>query len=81
MIRISGGAVMALAAVALIAAVIFLVDRRATDRALEDVERQNNEAADQSDRARGAYVVCIDGGGLWDYGAGKCKRAAPDRGR
>lgn len=70
--RLTFGGVAALAAVALIAAVIFLVDRRATDRALENTERQNNAAGNESERARSAYDVCVDGGGVWNYRAGQC---------
>ncbi|OHV85967.1 hypothetical protein [Ensifer sp. LCM 4579] len=43
------------------------------------IERQNNEAASQSDARRGDYDHCIDGGGVWDFGAGKCRRPPPRR--
>lgn len=43
------------------------------------IERQNYEAASQSDARRGDYDRCLDGGGVWDFGAGKCLRAAPGR--
>lgn len=77
MIRVSSGAVMALAAVALIAAVIFLVDWRATKRALDDVRSKDNVAADNADDARGRFDACPLG--LWDFSAGKCRSASPDR--
>ncbi len=41
------------------------------------IERQNNEAGDQSDRARSDYDACVDGGGVYDFGARKCRRPAP----
>jgi type II secretory pathway pseudopilin PulG len=47
-------------------------------RGAEDVrnatERQNNAAGNQSDDARSRYDLCVDGGGVWDYGSGKCAR-------
>ncbi|WP_162137863.1 hypothetical protein [Sinorhizobium fredii] len=43
------------------------------------IERQNNEAASQSDARRSDYDRCLDGGGVWDFGAGQCRRAAPRR--
>ncbi|MBP2462068.1 MULTISPECIES: hypothetical protein [unclassified Rhizobium] len=48
--------------------------------ALNTIERQNNEAGEQSDRARSAYDVCIDGGRLWDFRSGKCAGPASNRG-
>ncbi|NSY17279.1 hypothetical protein [Neorhizobium sp. AL 9.2.2] len=47
---------------------------------LNSIERQNNEAGNQSDRARGDYDVCIDGGRVWDFGSGKCTRPTARRG-
>lgn len=76
--RLSFGAVAGLAAVVLIAAAFFLVDRRATQRALENVERRDNAAANDADDARGRYDACAYG--LWDFGAGKCVGVAADRG-
>lgn len=43
------------------------------------IERQNNDAADQSDVARSDYDRCRDGGRLWDFSAGKCVGASPRR--
>ncbi len=40
------------------------------------IERQNNEAAGQSDTARSSYDRCLDGGGLWNFGAQQCDRAS-----
>ena len=74
--KITFGGVAALAAVIMVAAIIFLVEQRAADRALEDVERQNNAAGSQSDSARRAFDLCFDGGGVWNYAAGECDRPA-----
>ncbi len=40
---------------------------------LTKIERQNNAAGNSADSARGSYDKCIDGGGVWDFGAGKCR--------
>lgn len=50
------------------------VYRKGGQGALVGVERQNNDAAHQSDRARSDYDVCVDGGGVFDFGARKCRR-------
>ncbi|MBT9373128.1 hypothetical protein [Rhizobium sp. CSW-27] len=42
------------------------------------IERQDNAAGDNADDARTRFDTCADG--LWDYGAGKCRRTSP-RGR
>ncbi|MBN9155815.1 hypothetical protein [Microbacterium sp.] len=65
---------------ALVAAAIWLfVDIR--DQGAESVrtsiERQNNEAGNTADGARSAYDRCLDGGGLWNFGAGRCDGPAP----
>lgn len=44
------------------------------------IERQNNDARNAADDARSAYDRCLDGGGLWNFGAGRCDGAAPRRG-
>lgn len=41
------------------------------------IERQNNEAAGQSDTARSNYDRCLDGGRVWDFGAGRCAGSSP----
>lgn len=40
-------------------------------------ERQNNAAAHSAGDARTEYDTCPDG--LWDFGAGKCRRAPSGR--
>lgn len=44
------------------------------------IERQNNASGDKSDQARADYDRCVDGGGVFDFAAGQCRRPAP-RGR
>ena len=51
--------------------------KQAGDDVRQSVERQNNEAGDQSDRARSDYDACIDAAGLYDFGAHKCRGPAP----
>ncbi|WP_164839317.1 hypothetical protein [Sinorhizobium meliloti] len=49
-------------------------------RSIKDaIERQNNDAASQSDADRSDYDRCLDGGRVWDFGARKCRGAAPGR--
>ncbi|WLR92962.1 hypothetical protein [Shinella zoogloeoides] len=48
--------------------------------ATSKIERQNNEARNAADDARSAYDRCLDGGGLWNFGAGRCDRSSPRRG-
>ncbi|GLR55121.1 hypothetical protein KYK30_31715 [Shinella yambaruensis] len=43
-------------------------------------ERRNNDARNAADDARSAYDRCLDGGGLWNFGAGRCDGPAPRRG-
>lgn len=42
------------------------------------IERQNNAAAHSAGDARFDYDTCPDG--LWDFGAGECRRPAAGRG-
>lgn len=77
MIKLTSGGIAALAAVALLAALFFLVDRRATERARENIERQDNAAADNADDARGRFDACA--GGVWDFRAGQCRGTSADR--
>ncbi|WP_208858173.1 hypothetical protein [Ensifer sp. LC163] len=44
------------------------------------IERQNNAAAHSAGDARSSYDLCIARGGVWKFGAGKCRRA-PEGGR
>ncbi len=67
------------AAVIFIAAFISIVDRNAVERVRASIERQNNASGDLSDRDRSSFSDCLDGGGVWHYGARNCTRPAPDR--
>ncbi|MFK0273628.1 hypothetical protein ACIQUG_08130 [Ensifer sp. NPDC090286] len=44
------------------------------------IERQNNASGDAASNARSDFDLCLDRGGVWNYGAGKCGRS-PARGR
>lgn len=48
------------------------IRQQGADGALVKIERQNNGAGNQADDARSAYDRCLDSGGLWNFGAGKC---------
>lgn len=41
------------------------------------IERRNNGAGNAADDARGNYDRCLDDGGLWNFGAGRCDGPAP----
>lgn len=41
------------------------------------IERQNNDARNAADDDRSAYDRCLDGGGLWNFGARRCDGPAP----
>lgn len=56
-------------------ALVHLIRKDGADSVRDTIERQNNAAGDAADDARGAYDRCPDG--LWDFGAGRCKGAAP----
>lgn len=75
--KITFGGIAALAAVIMVAAIIFLVDRRATERAMQETERRDNAAADNADDARWRFDACPVG--MWDWHSGKCRGAAEDR--
>ena len=74
------GGVNLAAGLLLIAAVAFAVlqiREEAARSVTQTIERQNNEAALQSAARRSDFDRCLDGGGLWNFGAGECRRAAP----
>ena len=61
--------------VAIGAAILFIIHLIRADGAqsvLNDIERQNNEAAHKSDTARLGYDDCVDAGRLWNFSAGEC---------
>lgn len=68
---------------ALVAAAIWLfveIRDQGAESVRTSIERQNNEAGNAADGARSAYDRCLDGGGLWNFGAGRCDGPAPRRG-
>lgn len=56
------------------------IRNQGADSVLINIERQNNDAGNTADDARSAYDRCLDGGGLWNFGAGRCDGPAPRRG-
>jgi hypothetical protein len=64
-------------ALVIVAALGIWIFRQGGEHVKISIERQNNEAGDRSDRARGDYDLCVDGGGVYDFGAGRCVGAAP----
>jgi hypothetical protein len=73
--KILGGVLM-LAAVAWVA---FQIREDGAQSVKQAIERQNNEAASQADTGRSDFDRCLDGGGLWDFAAGKCRGPAASR--
>ncbi|MCM5691610.1 hypothetical protein M8037_23080 [Sinorhizobium meliloti] len=70
------GGVLVLAAITWVAVEI----REDGARSIKDaIERQNNDAASQSDADRSDYGRCLDGDRVWDFGARKCRGAAQGR--
>ncbi|UTV37656.1 hypothetical protein MYG64_04890 [Ensifer adhaerens] len=60
-----------------LAGVIWLVAEIREDGArsvITKFERQNNASGDAASNARSDFDLCLDRGGVWDYGAGKCRR-------
>ena len=66
--------IIATAAIVAILGLVGWIYRKGGEGALIGVERQNNEAAGKSDRARARYDDCVERGGLYDFGTGKCRR-------
>ncbi|WP_143348327.1 hypothetical protein [Ensifer adhaerens] len=68
--------------VLVLAAITWLVveiRRDATEDYKSSIERQNNASGDAASDARSDFDLCLDRGGVWDYGAGKCRRSAAGR--
>ncbi|CAD7023097.1 hypothetical protein REJC140_00092 [Pseudorhizobium endolithicum] len=61
----------ALAILIILALVVGWIWDKASDDALNQIERQNNEAGDASDDDRSRFDLCPDG--MWDFGARKCR--------
>ncbi|PQZ29813.1 hypothetical protein CQZ93_06310 [Ochrobactrum vermis] len=65
----------ALAAAALVAGGSYLAGRLSGKASTETkIERQNNEATGKALDAAHSYDECIDAGGMWTFGTGKCGR-------
>ena len=71
-------AVCAAAVVMAIGAIYFTIrnDGRATGAAAERsrINRENDNAADQAERARSAYDECIGARGVYDFAKSACRR-------
>jgi len=62
---------------AAILAVALWIYRAGGEGVSNSIERQNNEAARRADESALDYDTCRDAGRVWDFGSGKCGRAAP----
>lgn len=65
------GACLALLTVVWVAAEIKHAGRMAER---ERIERENDDAGDNADRARGDYDECIANGGVFNFATRKCRR-------
>lgn len=54
-------------------ALVYLVRKDGAASVRNAVERQNNDAGRAADDDRSRYDLCPDG--MWDFGAGKCRRS------
>lgn len=68
-VKILGGAF----ALAALAWAVLQIREDGAQSVKQAIERQNNEAALQSAARRSDFDRCLDGGGLWDFGTGKCR--------
>lgn len=68
----SARALIILAIIVALSLVALWIYRAGGEGVTNAVERRNNDAANQSDRARSDYDRCLDGGGVWNSAAGKC---------
>ncbi|MCA1494981.1 hypothetical protein [Sinorhizobium alkalisoli] len=72
-VKIAAGALL----IAAVAWAVLQIREEGARSVTQTIERQNNEAALQSAARRSDFDRCIDGGGLWNFGAGECRRAPP----
>lgn len=63
----------AVAALAIVASFLLWIYWRGGDDVRSSIERQNNEAGRTADDDRSDYDRCPPG--MWDFGAGKCRRS------
>ncbi len=64
----------AVAVLAIVASFLLWIYWRGGDDARTSIERQNNEAGRAADDVRSRFDLCSPG--MWDFGAGKCRRSA-----
>ncbi|WP_164832485.1 hypothetical protein [Sinorhizobium meliloti] len=67
--------IVAAAALAIVAAVVAWIYRQGGDDVRTSIERQNNEAGRTADDVRTRFDLALRG--MWDFGAGKCRRFPP----
>ncbi|MBP2237140.1 hypothetical protein J2Z31_003654 [Sinorhizobium kostiense] len=72
-LKMIGGAL----ALAALAWAVLEIREDGAQSARQAIERQNNEAALQSAARRSDFDRCVDRGGVWDFGTGKCRRPPP----
>ncbi|RMI22604.1 hypothetical protein CN153_08135 [Sinorhizobium meliloti] len=65
-------------ALAIVAAIVAWIYRQGGDDVRTSIERQNNEAGRTADDVRSRFDLCPPG--MWDFGAGKCRRSSPGGG-
>lgn len=69
-----GAAVLGLGAAAL--AIIHLIRADARQDLKTEIKEQNDDATIDAFRADLGYLDCVDGGFVYDFGAGECRRPA-----
>ncbi len=65
-----------------LAGIVWLVAEIREDGAqsvITKIERQNDASGDAASNARSNFDLCLDRGGVWDYGARKCRRSSAGR--
>lgn len=68
------------AAIVAVGLLLYSAREQGRNSALEDVKDQNNDASTRANETVLDYDACIDAGGLWNFGTGKCvRRAGRDR--
>lgn len=65
----------AVSALSIVAIALAWIYRHGGDDVRQSFERQNNEAGRTADDVRSRFDLCPPG--MWDFGAGKCRRSPP----
>jgi hypothetical protein len=68
----------AITALSFVVIVLAWIYRQGGDDVRTSIERQNNEAGRSADDVRSRFDLCPPG--MWDFGAGKCRRSTPGSG-